>query len=252
MSLPGDFTEEMQRLPLDLDTADRLLAGSVAPEDAPPGYAGLAFLLTSAGDCSAIEESVAEAEIVAFLAAAVRSSHTVKTRARRRSIVPRIKLAAALAATALVGTTGAAVAGSLPGAAQDIASTMLEKVGITVPGPDDHAGDHPNTRGQSTEHSPAPSSPSGKGSEISDLATSTDLTGVDKGAAISTAASNGKSRAGQEHPAPVATPSAGGTATAEAASDGKSSTGVTTADEASSGRSSAGSGNAADGQSQRP
>jgi len=45
-----DLESEMQRLPLDTDTADRLLAGSVAPEDAPPGYARVATLLAAVAD----------------------------------------------------------------------------------------------------------------------------------------------------------------------------------------------------------
>jgi hypothetical protein len=247
MTLDGDYPGEMQRLSLDVDTADRLLAGSVAPEDAPPGYARLSSLLALEPP---MEDVIADADFVAMLAATVRSSPTTE-RPSRRSIMPRIKLAAALAVTALVGTTGLAVAGSLPGAAQDIASTMLEKVGVTVPGPNSNAGKHPSTRGSSSEHSGATPTSSGKGSEISDIARS-DLTGLDKGAAVSTAASDGKSRAGQEHGAPVATPNTGGTGTADTASDAHSTEGTAKADEASGGHSSAGSANAAAGQSHRP
>ena len=164
----------------------------------------------------------------------------------------RIKFAAALAAAALVGTTGLALAGTLPGAAQDIASAMLAKAGVTVPGPNENAGDHPNTRGTSPESNvPVTPSSAGKGSEISDLATS-DLSGLEKGAAVSTAASGGKSKAGEDHAAPVETPNAGGSGTADTASGGASSAGTTKADEASGGHSSAGSENAADGQSHRP
>jgi hypothetical protein len=171
--------------------------------------------------------------------------------------VPRLKLTAALTGALLVGTAGLAVAGSLPGAAQDIASDMLAKVGVTVPGPNSNAGDNPNTRGSSSEHAGVTTASSGKGSEISDLATS-DLTGLDKGAAVSSAASEGRSRAGQEQAAPegnvppVETPNPGGTGTAGAASGGKASPGTTEADEASGGRSPAGSGNAASGQLHRP
>jgi hypothetical protein len=248
MSLHFDYPGEMQRLPLDLETADRLLAGSVAPEDAPPGYKRLASFLTGEPP---IDDVVADAGFMAMLAATVRSSPETKTRPSRRSIMPRIKLAAALAAAALVGATGLAVAGSLPGAAQDIASSMLAKAGITVPGPNSNAGDHPSTRGSSSEHAGATPTSNGKGSEISDIARS-DLTGLEKGAAVSTAASDGKSRAGQEHGAPVSTPNSGGTATADAASDGHSTNGTAKANEASSGHSSAGSANAAAGQSHRP
>jgi hypothetical protein len=248
VTFESDYSGEMQRLSLDVDTADRLLAGSVAPEDAPPGYARLSSIL--AGEPPS-DEVIAEADFVAVLAATVRSSPTTE-KPSRRSIMPRMKLAAALAVTALVGTTGLALADGLPGSAQDIASTMLAKVGVTVPGPNSNAGDHPSTRGSSSEHSggAAPTS-SGKGSEISDIARS-DLTGLDKGAAVSTAASDGKSRAGQEHGAPVSTPNGGGTVTADTASDGRSTDGTAAANEASSGHSSAGSANAAAGQSHRP
>jgi hypothetical protein len=250
MSLPSDYTDEMQRPPLDLDTADRLLGGSVLADDAPPGYAGVAVFLAEidAGG----EEVVASEDLMAVLAAAVRSAPTRETTSPRRSFVPRIKLAAALAATALVGTTGLALAGTLPGAAQDIASEMLAKVGVTVPGTNSNAGEHPNSRGSSSEHTTVTTASSGKGAEISDLATS-DLSGLEKGAAVSTAASGGKSRAGQEHPAAAAeTPDVGGTPVADTASGDASSTGTSEADEASDGRSSAGSANAAEGQSHRP
>ena len=255
MTLSGDYMDEMQRLPLDLDTADRLLGGSVPADDAPPGYAGVAVLLAEAslpGDEIPLDDDLA-----AVLADTVRSSPTPKTTSPRRSIVPRLKLAAALTGVLLVGTAGLAVAGSLPGAAQDIASEMLDKVGVTVPGPNSSAGDHPNTRGSSSEHTSVTTASSGKGSAISSLATS-DLTGLDKGAAVSNAASEGKSRAGEEQAAPeqsvapVETPNPGGTGTADTASGGSASNGTTDADEASGGRSSAGSGNAAEGQSHRP
>jgi hypothetical protein len=257
MSLWRDLESEMQRLPLDAHTADRLLAGSVAPEDAPPGYAGVATFLAAAADSSRAEDLPGESEAVTLLAAVVRSSQIEITRPSRRSIVPRLKLATAFVTVALAGTTGLAFAGSLPGAAQSIASEMLAKAGVSIPGPNSHAGDHPNVRGKSSGATVTTSN-SGKGSEISELATGTDLTGVAKGAAISTLASGGQSQAGQhgkasaEHGAPVETPNAGGTGTADAASGGNSSQGTSVANTASDGHSSAGSDNSADGQSHRP
>lgn len=251
MSDPSDYVNEMQRLPLDLETADRLLAGSIAPADAPPGYSGVAAFV---GGLDLLEHEVVtpEEQWVSDLASAVRSSQVQTRTSRRRTILPRIKLAAGIAFAGLLATTSLAFAGSLPGAAQDIASTMLAKAGVTVPGPDENAGDHPNTRGTSPESTvPVTPTSAGKGSEISDLATS-DLSGLEKGAAVSTAASGGKSKAGGDHAAPVETPNAGGTATADTASGGASSAGTTEADDASGGHSSAGSGNAAAGQSHRP
>jgi hypothetical protein len=181
------------------------------------------------------------------------------TKPPRRSIVARLRLATAFATVALAGTTGLAFAGSLPGAAQDVASTMLAEVGISVPaGPNSNAGDHPNVRGKSPD-APVTSSNSGKGGEISDLATSKDLTGVEKGAAISTLASGGQSQAGGEHGqasdahgASVETPNSGGTGTADTASGEESSQGTAIANAASDDHSVAGSDNAVDGQSHRP
>lgn len=256
MSPWRDFQDEMQRLPLDEGTADRLLAGAVAPEDAPPGYAQLAVLLAANSDRSAREELPHETETVERMAAVVRSSQPETTMRPRRSPVPRLKLAAALATAALAGTTGLALAGSLPDAAQDIASSMLAKAGVSVPGPNGAAGEHPSVRGTSPEHVPV--SPAGTGSEISELATTTDLVGVDKGAAISALASDGQSRAGENgeagaaHGAPVETPSVGGAGAADTASGGESSEGTSVADEASAGRSGAGAGNAAAAEAPRP
>ena len=252
-----DLESEMQRLPLDTDTADRLLAGSVAPEDAPPGYAGVATLLAAVADSPAAGDFSRESETVGLIAAVVRSSQPKTTEPRRRSIVPRLRLATAFATVALAATTGFAFAGSLPGAAQDVASTMLAEVGVSVPGSNSNAGDHPNVRGKSSD-APVTSSNSGKGGEISDLATSTDLTGVEKGAAISTLASGGQSQAGEHgqasdaHGASVETPNSGGAGTADAASGAESSQGTAIAKAASDNHSVAGSENAADGQSHRP
>jgi hypothetical protein len=248
MSSWSDLDGDMQRLPLDTNTADRLLAGEVAPEDAPPGYAEVAALVRAAIAEPAAHEVAGEAEVVAMVVISVRSSSSGLS--PRRSFMPfaltRPRLSAALVAALLACTVGLASAGTLPGAAQDIASEMLAKVGISVPGPNENAGTHPDVRGSSTV-TPADA---GRGSEISELAQTTDLSGVDKGAAISSAASDGKSQAGthgggsSNASAPVATPNEGGTGTADTASGGASSGGTSTADSASDGRSEAGSGNA--------
>jgi hypothetical protein len=243
----GDLEGEMQRFPLDIDTADRLLSGSVLAEDAPPGYAEVAKLLAAASAGPVADEPLRDTQAVAVLAAAVCSSRTETTPSPRRSYVHRLKLATAVVVAGLACTTGLAFADGLPGAAQDVASAMLAKVGITVPGPDESAGTHPNVRGKSspdvsadipsTSSETASNGGSGKGQEISELARTTELTGVDKGAAISTLASDGKSQAGQH-----------GQATEEhGAQDG-----AATADTASGGHSTAGSGNASAGQSHRP
>jgi hypothetical protein len=199
MSVWSDMEGEMQPLPLDPDTADRLLTGSVAPEDAPPGYGAVVRLLDAASARASAQELAREGDEVRAIAAAVRSfAPPVST--SRRSIMPfapsRPRVAIAALVAALAATAGMASAGSLPGAAQDLASDILAKLGISVPGPNEHAGGNADVRGKSGS---APStSDRGKGSDISELATTTDLSGVDKGAAISDAASEGKSRAGED------------------------------------------------------
>jgi hypothetical protein len=130
---------------------------------------------------------------------------------------------------------------------------MLAKVGISVPGANENAGTHPDERGTSSTITHAtPDSTTGKGAEISELARTTELTGVDKGATVSSVASSGKSHAGQNSSASggaaVDTPNGGGTGTADTASGGNSSPGTSKADTASDGHSSSGSGNASDGQ----
>jgi hypothetical protein len=262
MTFWSDLNSEMQIVLLDADTADRLLAGSVAPEDAPPGYGPLVRLLEIASAEASPKELAREAETVAAMKCELRSPVHRNIASSRRSFMPftlsRPRLTAAIVAAAFAASVGMASAGSLPGAAQDVASEMLAKVGITVPGPNDSAGTHPDVRGNSTSVPIAPAD-AGKGAEISELATTTDLTGVEKGAAVSTAASGGTSQAGQHGSAsaarsasatgaPVETPNSGGTGTADTASGGKSSKGTATANAASGGKSAAGSGNASNGQ----
>jgi hypothetical protein len=105
----------------------------------------------------------------------------------------------------LTGGAAAAAAGALPGAAQQTARDMLAKIGVSVPGADDHAGGPPARHDPDTQMPAPTTAPSdtpggeqpGHGSAISDLARNSATTGVDHGAAVSSAASGGKSHAGQ-------------------------------------------------------
>jgi hypothetical protein len=266
VSLWDDFDCEMQRLPLDVQTADRLLSGSVPPEDAPPGFGEVASLIAAASAVGPASRT-REEQTLAMLVAAVRSSHNETNPPPRRSSVHRLKIAAAAATAALACATGLAFAGSLPGAAQDVASDMLALLGVTVPGPNENAGTNPGVRGQSSEDVAADATTtsetdaeetSGKGAEISQLATTTELTGVEKGAAVSTAASGGKSQAGQHGQAGEAHGQAteehgqAGEAHGSAPAATDTEHGAATADAASQGHSSAGADNATAGQSHRP
>jgi hypothetical protein len=132
-------------------------------------------------------------------------------RSLRRPIV------APLVVSVLVGTAGLAMAGALPAAAQDAVSNVFGRVGITVP----PSEDHPDATTQSDEGTADTTASASTGEEISDLATTTDATGVAKGALISTAASGGMSRAGQSG-SQSAPPTTAGPETGATASGGAS------------------------------
>jgi hypothetical protein len=240
MIRPNDLPVEMRRLWLDADTADRLLAGRIHPDDAPPGYSEAARVLRAATTAVDHEELPHEAEHVALAIALMQQPSSASTqperKARKKRSRTRLKLGGLIVVGALMGSTGLAAAGALPDAAQDAFSRVLEAVGITVPA----SGDHPASSGE----------------QISEIATKTEVTGVDKGAEISSAASGGMSQAGQHGSAsaathgegagapPVAAPNEGGTGTADTASHNASEHGTDTADAKSEGHSSSGSGNA--------
>ena len=246
----NDLSEEMRKLQLDPDTVDRLLAGEVEPDDAPPGYSEVARALQAAVRARQDDELAHEASHVAIAIELVRQPSPASTpsdrRSQKMSRIHRLKVGGLVVAGALLGSTGLAAAGVLPDAAQDAVSNLFDRVGIIIPA----SGDHPATSGD----------------EISEIATTTDATGADKGAEISSVASGGKSQAGlhgsgaaatgaedadaaaagaeDADAAPVPTPNEGGTGTADVASDGASEEGTTPADEESAGHSSWGSGNA--------
>jgi hypothetical protein len=151
----GDQPVEMRLNPLDDRTAARLLAGAVTSEDAPPGYAGVAQLLIQARQQPAPGELRREAATVAAMRSAIESRPTPISRPEGRPMIKRLisaKVAAAAALLAFSATGAAAATGSLPGAAQQTASDALAKVGISVPGPNDHAAGHADTRGASADH----------------------------------------------------------------------------------------------------
>ena len=150
MSSWGDLEYEVRPVPLDPTTADRLLAGLVAPEDAPPGYADVARLLeAAASNPSTAYELADEEEIVARMAVVVRWSSTAAAPGPRRRSKPalrRPRMAAALVAAGLACSAGLASAGMLPGVVQDVATAGLATMGISVPGGDDEAAPGPSKR----------------------------------------------------------------------------------------------------------
>ncbi len=120
----------------------------------------------------------------------LRSIATGPARSPRSFRLPRWMVVAVAVGALTVATGGFAFAGALPPPAQDAVSKALDRVGITVPIASDSSDrDHPASTGQ----------------EISTIATTTDATGVARGAEISTVASGGMSQAG-EHGAATSAP----------------------------------------------
>jgi hypothetical protein len=131
----------------------------------------------------------------------------------RRLLAGKAGLAALGAVGVLcLGGAAAAATGSLPDTAQDTAREALTKVGVevpagkaTAPGQVKKATDSKAATGKgkakqdATTATPTGSGPasSGKGATISSIARDPNLTGAEKGAAVSAAASDGKSHAGE-------------------------------------------------------
>jgi hypothetical protein len=114
----GDWYRQTPPLPLDDSTADRILAGKVSPDDAPPGYAGLAGLAEDLTVPAMATELAAETAVVEVMRVAS-APHNPKIANRRTAVLAK-RFTAKIAAIALVGTFGlgwaaAAAAGALPG-----------------------------------------------------------------------------------------------------------------------------------------
>jgi hypothetical protein len=211
---------------LDRGTADSLLSGSVPPDDAPPGYTDVARLLRAVATPPSPRELAPEVDAAAAAETILRArSAALPTPARSgarprtaRSRYFRIKVTSLVVVGTLIGTSGLAAAGVLPDPVQTAASRVLDAIGIDVPDP------------SAVEH------PASTGEEISEIATTTDAEGVDKGAEISDAASGGISRAGDEHGPPESVGEDVDT------TDAPRGAGADVADAVSGGHSSAGSG----------
>jgi len=218
---------------LDTDTLDRMLAGGIHPEDAPPGYSGVAGVLLAVAEAGGDRDLVHEPAHVALAMELVQQRspvpHSLDRRSRRpstgaRSRRHRSKIGALVVVGAMVGSTGLAAAGALPDAAQDAFAHVLDKVGISIPA----GGDRPAT---------------------SDEELSGKVPGVPVGTETSSVASGGRSQAGQHGSS--GTPGGGqggssghtpnGKGTADAPGKSAGSPGTSTADEASQGRSRPGS-----------
>src|SRR6185312_1266841 len=132
---PDDLYPDMRRYPIDDETAGRLLAGAVEPDDAPPGYAQVSALIQAAKAPATVEElgrrdadvSTISAALVTPAAASVKPEGT-------RMISRRFGMKAlgiAIPALALTATGAAAATGNLPAPAQSAVHGALADVGLS-------------------------------------------------------------------------------------------------------------------------
>jgi hypothetical protein len=144
MTTERDMDDDMKRSGLDDLTADRLLAGRIAPQDAPRGYQAIAEAIQRASDPGTATDSQREHATVASMVETLRSVPSAYTPVWRRSKIARSRgvKVAAIAAVVLVGATAAGAAtDSLPGPAQRAISDAASHLGLSLPKPTPgHAG----------------------------------------------------------------------------------------------------------------
>jgi hypothetical protein len=135
MTARDGFPGDMDPFALDAGTAERLVMGAVDVADAPPEYRAVAGMLQTLRRAPYRRELAGERAAVEQIAAAVvleRQARPVR-RSRRSSSRVAGLATAAVALCVLPLTGGLASAGALPEPAQNLASTVLDKVGISVP-----------------------------------------------------------------------------------------------------------------------
>jgi hypothetical protein len=123
-------------LALDEETVERLLAGDLPPDQAPPGYAEVAALLAAASGAARPSELAGEAAALAELRAVTRARlrPARARRAERRSSRRRVRLAVVVVTGALAtGGAAAAASGHLPGPVREAARSILVTVGAAQP-----------------------------------------------------------------------------------------------------------------------
>lgn len=184
--------------------------------DAP--FADVDSVLAAASGPAALAELAGEDAVVAMFRSQLPARRPRRFLARKAGI-------AAIGTIGVLSLGGAAAAatGSLPDAAQDTARSALTKVGVDIPAGKATApgqvkkgtGDTSATGKGQADKTAKPAKPAtpvepakdsstagnGKGETISSIAHDPALSGAEKGAAVSAAASDGKSHAGRTQPA---------------------------------------------------
>jgi hypothetical protein len=208
---------------LDPDTANRLVAGRLGPDDAPPAYREVAQLLQDARVENGPSIITDDTVIVAMVDAIVAGE---RARPKRTHVLTRIvttKAAVATAVIALTATGAAAATGSLPDPAQHGLARAAQHIGVNLP---DTANEKARDKTENKKHdtgeqdAPAARSDSGRGGtsgttdtpanrgDAQNRAPSTTVPGTapeNHGATVSDAAHNADPSGGKgEEVAPVA------------------------------------------------
>lgn len=131
---------------------DQLLDAALSSQPSGSGsLTRLEALLAAAAAPSAGPQPGEERALAAFRELVVEAAGIPSLAARRRR--RQVSVAAIASTVVLLGSgVAAAAAGSLPGAAQTTAKTVLGTLGVHVPGPNVHAGSHPDQRGSSADN----------------------------------------------------------------------------------------------------
>lgn len=159
MTTPEALPGRMDPFGIDAATAERLVGGAVDVGDAPPEYRAVARVF------EVLREAPDSAELVGRTAAVDRIGAAVvvdrrpggSRRSRRSASRRRRRVVASVLTCALVLTSGLATAGALPESAQAVASTVLSRVGISVP---TGGGKPADQRPPATSSDPAPTATS--------------------------------------------------------------------------------------------
>lgn len=159
--------DEMARHSIDDRTADRLLSGAIAPDDAPPGYEHVARIVRAAQAPAIPAELAREQSVVSMAAAAI--SSLVPDQAtpgaphrRKNKVIPKLATvrAAAITAAAVLGAGAAAAAatGSLPSQSSSSSASSSHAAGLVTAGANTGSGTSGATNNSETSGNPNPGS----------------------------------------------------------------------------------------------
>jgi len=244
------------RHPLDPATAERLAAGRLDPDDAPPGYRRVASLLQTAGTAPSPDPATLPGASVGALAAAIRTELAANPprTSRRPRMLSKLTvgkaLIAALSAAALSAGAAGAATGHLPAGVQDKVANAVGHVGVNLPDSGGKVvrvtdgcvpaadGTYARNRGQYLAQERAKGAAALAAAEKTRCGMPVQSKGI-PGADDATetpstpdATSGDHGRSGETHGAPAAnppgltTPNSGGLDTADTASNGADSTGA--------------------------